>query len=225
MEQPPKPARGELALSRGFVDGDNAADLQRLGHAGAAFILRITQNFKLRLDNLQPATARVLFDLAVERDQLSRAEAVFQVSTVEPQTLQRGTAAHGASAKHGRIVWNCGGDSRFREVSGSRFGLACGHLKDRHAAGPKKPGGAYFGDDGGHFAGGQFGDGARVEAIFVAEGQIVEQVFDGADAFGGKHFGHTRPDARNVLDLGLQFQHLRYAPQATAPQAMVNQPA
>ena len=60
--------------------------------------------------------------------------------------------------------------------------LADGHLEDRHAARAEQAEGADFGDDAGHLAHAQLADAARVQAVFVAEGQVVEQVFDGGDA-------------------------------------------
>ncbi len=38
-----------------------------------------------------------------------------------------------------------------------------------------------------HFAGAEFGDGGGIGAVFVAEGQIVKEIFDGEDVFPGEH--------------------------------------
>src|SRR5207248_5878475 len=61
-----------ISVGGRLVDGHNAADLQRLRGTVGGSALRFSQYFKLRLDNLQPATApgAVLY-LAVERHQRS----------------------------------------------------------------------------------------------------------------------------------------------------------
>ena len=54
-----------------------------------------------------------------------------------------------------------------------------------------RSGAAHFGDDAGGFAGLQFVETARVLAVFVAKGQVVEQVLGGLNVFGGEHLGDT----------------------------------
>jgi hypothetical protein len=44
------------------------------------------------------------------------------------------------------------------------------------------------------------GEGLGVEAVFVAEGQVVEQVFDGDDAALGEAFGDAVAHALDVFD-------------------------
>ena len=48
----------------------------------------VAQHLKLRLDDLQLSAARVLLDLAVERDQLAGLELILQVGAVEPEAFQ-----------------------------------------------------------------------------------------------------------------------------------------
>jgi len=74
----------------------------------------------------------IFLDLAVERHHLSRLKAVLKISRVEPYALQSG-----ASLPHRQ-------------------------LKDRHAAGAKKPRVADFGNHRRHFTGAQLSDRARV---------------------------------------------------------------
>ena len=93
--------------------------------------------------------------------------------------------------------------------------LADGHFENGHAAGAEEAEGADFGDDAGHLAGAELANAARVEAIFVAEGQVVEQVFDRADAFFQQDLGKSRADAFDVLNVGGELEH----------RVMVNQPS
>ena len=67
-------------------------------------------------------------------------------------------------------------------------------------AGAEEDGAADFADDGGHVAGVELVDGARVEAVFVAEGKVVEEVFDGVDAALGEACGDALADALDELD-------------------------
>ena len=97
------------------------------------------------------------------------AELVFQVSGVKPDALQRVAT------------------------------LAHRHLKQRHAPGAKQAEGAHLGDDAGHLARAQFVDAARIQPVFVAEGQVVQQVFDRRDPLFQQDLGNLRPDALDVL--------------------------
>ena len=143
----------EFALAGRFVDGNDASDLKRgggflFGLVRAAFFVDVAENFELRLHDLQISVA-ILFDLAVERDHLSRLKLVLQICGVEPQALQSAAA------------------------------LANRELKNRHAACAKQSGVADFGNYRRHFSCAQFGDRARVQPVFIAKGQIVQQVVDG----------------------------------------------
>src|SRR5580658_2348949 len=95
-DNPPKPARRELALAGRFIDRDNPPDLERrcrlfLSLVSPTFFINVAKNLKLRLHDLQVAIA-IFFDLAVERDHLSRLEAVLKISGIEPQALQLSTS-------------------------------------------------------------------------------------------------------------------------------------
>src|SRR6266581_4207748 len=168
-----KPARGQFALSRRFVNGHDAANFQRVG-SGCAWIagtvIGIVQDFKLWLDYLQAAAAGIFFYLAIESDHLAELEFVFQVAAVEPETFQRSPA------------------------------LSSDHLENGHTAGTEQARGSDFGDHAGHFARVQLGNGARIEAVFVAERQVIEQIFDGDDALGGESFGEARANSLDVLN-------------------------
>ena len=85
--------------------------------------------------------------------------------------------------------------------------LADGHLEDGHAAGAKEAEGADLSNHAGHFAGSELADAARIQAIFIAEWQVVEQILDGADALFQQNFGKARADAFDILDAGREFEH------------------
>ena len=138
-----KPARGEPAIAGGLVDGDDAADFERLPLllfvAGRLFG-GIVQDLELRLHDLEAMSAAIAgFDFAIQSDQHAGAELVLQIRGIEPDALQRVAA------------------------------LADGHLEERHAAGAKEAEGADLGDDAGHLARTQLANAARIQAIFVAE--------------------------------------------------------
>ena len=67
--------------------------------------------------------------------------------------------------------------------------------------------GADLGDDAGHLADAQLADAAWVQTVFVAEGQVVEQVLDRADALLQQNFGEPGADAFDVLDVGSEIEH------------------
>ena len=103
---------------------------------------------------MQLSAVAVLLDLAVKGHELAWFEAVAQIGAVEPGTLQT------ASALTGR------------------------HLKNWHAPGSEQARSPYFGDDRGHLSRPQLGNPTRIDAVFVAERQVVQQVVDGMNAFG-----------------------------------------
>ena len=138
----------------------------------------VVKNFELRLEDLEAMPVAVAgLDFAVERDQHAGSKFVFQICCVEPDALQ-GVAA-----------------------------LADSHLEDGHAARAKEAEGAYFGDNAGHLPRAQLADAARIQAIFIAKRQVVEQVFDCAEAFFQQDLGKSRADAFDVLDIGGEFEH------------------
>ena len=77
----------------------------------------------------------------------------------------------------------------------------------RHAAGAEEAEGAHLGDDAGHLADAQLADAARIQPVFVAEGQVVEQVLDRADALLQQDLGEARADALDVLHVGGEIEH------------------
>src|SRR5579862_7533257 len=178
MNNPPEPARSQP--SDGFIDRDDAANLQRLGGFLIGAILGVAslaQNLELRLHDLQFAAARILFDLPVERNHLPRHKLVLQVSRVKPQAAQPGPA------------------------------LSNGELKDRHAARAKQSGVANFSHHRGHLARTQFGNAARIQAVFVTKRQIMEQVADSMDALASQQFRDSRTNAFHVLYRRGKFKH------------------
>ncbi len=142
------------------------------------------EKFELRLDHFEAAGGGAGgVDLAEESDGGAEGEAVFEVGAVEPHALDGGGA------------------------------LADGHLEEGHAGGAEEGGAADLADDGGHGAGFEIGDGLGVEAVFVAEGQVVEEVFDGVKVATGELDGDALADA---LDEAEGCGELEHSPDGSA---------
>ena len=99
------------------------------------------------------------------------AKLVLQISGVEPDALQRVAT------------------------------LAHRHLKQRHAPGAEQAKGAHLGNNAGHLARAQLVNPARIQPVFVAEGQVVQQVLDRRDPLFQQDLGNLRPDALDVLNV------------------------
>jgi len=156
-----------------LVDGDNAADFEhgteRVG-VGSGGVRQWWEEFELGLDHLVAAGLRARrLYLAVERDHLTELELVFEVGAAEPHGLE------GLEA------------------------VADGEFEEGHGAGVEKDGAADFADDGGHLAGNEFVERLGMESVFVAEGEVVEQVVDGAHAAFFEGFGVAWTDALEKL--------------------------
>ncbi len=117
------------------------------------------------------------FELAVKGDHLADFEAAFEVGAVEPHALERGEA------------------------------LADGHLEEGAGAGAEEGGAANLGDDGGHGSGDEVCQRDRVEAVLVAKGEVVEEVFDSLDPALGEALGDAVADALDELDGGGEVEH------------------
>ena len=91
---------------------------------------------------------------------------------VEPEALDGGLAEAGEAA----------GDVD------TRGGEAEGELEEGAGFGGEEGGAADVAEEGGHFAGEHLGDGFGGEAVLVAEGKVVEEVFNGFDAAAGELF-------------------------------------
>ena len=74
--------------------------------------------------------------------------------------------------------------------------LAHGQFKERHTPGAQQGGAAHLGDHAGHLARLQLVEAARILAVLVAKGKVVEQVLGGLDAFGGEHLRHAADQRR-----------------------------
>src|SRR5208283_4032885 len=163
-----EPARGEAAIPGTFVDGNDATNFKRMPllFLSTAIAVRrrgIVQDFELRLDDFEAvASAITRFNFAIKRHQHSGTKFVLQVRGVEPYALQRVTA------------------------------LANRHLEDGHSARAEQSTGAYLCDDAGHLTRAQFADTARVQAVFVTERQVVEQILDRCDALLQQNLGEPR---------------------------------
>src|SRR5208282_4803931 len=138
----------------------------------------ITEHLILRLDDLQLAAALILFDFAVECDEFAGLEFILQIRAVKPQAAE------------------------------PRASLPYSELEDRHFAGTKQTRIADFADDRGHLAGPQFGNTARIQPVFIAEGQIKEQFSNGCNAFRGKNFRELWANSFYVLYRRGEFEHL-----------------
>ncbi len=147
---------------------------------GVLLVLRAWggQELELGLDHLEAACGGAGgFELAVEGDHGSEREAVLEIGAVEPHALDGGGA------------------------------LADGHLEEGHAGGAKEGGAADLADDGGHGAGFELGDGLGMEAVFVAEGEMVKEVFDGVEVAAGEFGGDAIADALDEAEGCGELKH------------------
>src|SRR5580698_1612495 len=179
-----EPSRGQPPLSDGFIDRHNPADLQRgsdflLGRIPRFLIAGFANYFELRLHDLQFAAANIGFHLSVEGDYLTGFEFIAKISSVEPDTLQPCPPLSGR------------------------------HLKNGHAACAEQAGIADFSDDRRHLSRSEFGDAARVQPVFIAKREIMQQVVNGVDALARQHFGQPWADAFYILHGSGRFQHLK----------------
>ena len=151
-------------------------DAAHLQQLGLVIVVVVGQHFHLRLDHFEAVAAAGGFHFSVQGHPLAGFEAVFQIGPVKPHALDLAQA------------------------------LADGHFKDGHAPGAQQRHAAHLADQAGHFAGDQFLDGLRTEAVLIAEGQVVEQVFDGGDALVLQRLGDARADALDELQRRFQSQ-------------------
>src|ERR1700761_1142744 len=126
-------------------------------HLQAAELLcRIGKYLELWLDHLETTRRARCLYLAEDGDSLASLKAVLQIGATKPDALQRSDA------------------------------LSKRHLEDGHCAGAQQDGAAYFANDACHLAGDQFIESARIGAVFIAEGKMIEKVFRGADFLFGE---------------------------------------
>src|ERR1700733_156603 len=177
----PKPARGKPP--DGFIDGNDAAYLQRLRRflfrTALARIARIPQNFKLWLNHLQFASTLIFLDFAIQRDHLPGREPVLQVRCIKPKAAK------------------------------ARPPLSNGELENRDAPGAEQSGASHLADHRGHLAGAQLGNPARIQPVFVAKRQIMQQVANRVDTLGGENLPDARTYALRILDRSGKFEHVR----------------
>ncbi len=205
------PAGGEFGAPGGFaaeglVDGDDAAHFEH-GELGVfAGGVWVGEDFEGGLDELELGGAgrgvegvagAAAFELAVEGEALAGVELVFEVGAMEPEAFdgfEDEAGGGGEEALHG--LFGVGGG----------WGDADGHFEDGAGAGAEEDGAADFADEGGHVSGVVAGERAGVEAVLVAEGEVVEEVFDGDDAAFGEAGGDAIADALDVLYGGGEVQ-------------------
>src|SRR4029077_13079345 len=137
--------------------------------------------FELRLNNLQAAPAAfLLFNFSIQGDQLTGPELVFQVSTMEPSAFQ-----------------------------GVTF-LACGHVKDiQTGAGAKQTRSTDFRNHARHLTRAKLRYATGIHPVFIAERQVIQEVFDRSNPFGSQNIPEMRADALDELNRGVEFQHVR----------------
>jgi len=138
----------------------------------------VGEDLKLWLDHFEVARGAGRLNLAVERHHLSGFEFAFKVGAMKPETF------HGGGS------------------------LADGHFKNWHGTRAQERGASDFGNDRSHFSGDKFVEGARVQAIFITEGQMEEQVLDGENALFGQGLSDLRANAFDELNLGVKLQHI-----------------
>ena len=141
----------------------------------------IGQHLELRLNHLEIACRPRWLNLPVDGYRLPGVELALQIGCVEPDALQRQPA------------------------------LPHGQLEDRHFAGAQQDRAAHLRDDAGHLAGFQFVQAARVLAVLIAEGQVVEQILGGLDVLGGEHLRHPRTHAAHIHYRSIEAGHTQDA--------------
>ncbi len=172
----------DLALPAGSESGAaeglvDGGDAADFEQACFGVVAGVGEDLKLRLDHFEVAGGAGGLDLAEDGDGLAALEFAVEVGAVEPETLEDEAA------------------------------LAEGQLEDGHAAGAEDGGVADLGDDAGGFAGLELVEAAGVLAVFVAEGEMVEEVFRGGDGFGCELLGDMRADAAHELYRGIEAGH------------------
>ena len=155
----------------------DGCDAAHLEQPGFRVVTRVGQDLELRLDHFEVAAGTRRLDLAVDRNGLPSLELPVQVGRVEPKALHRKPA------------------------------LAESNLVDRSAPRPHQHRPAHLGDHARHFAGHQLVQAAWVLPVFVAKGEVVEQVFSGLDALEGEHLRYPRADAAHKLHWSIQGRH------------------
>ena len=133
-------------------------------------------------------------------------EFVFEVGAVEPEALYGFEDLGWWGLEEAVHCGFRGGPCLRIETWGTRIcgrGDAYGHFEDGGGAGAEEDGAADFADEGGHVSGVVLREGLGVEAVFVAEGEVVEEVFYGVDAAGGEVGGDAVADALDEFDRGL----------------------
>jgi len=80
--------------------------------------------------------------------------------------------------------------------------LANRHLEDGHVARAQQDAAAHLADNGRHGTGLQRRERLRIQAVFIAEGQVVEDVFHRVNAARGHLLGQPRANALDEFDAG-----------------------
>ena len=81
------------------------------------------------------------------------------------------------------------------------------HLEEGHLLCPQQGRAAYLADQSRHLARHQVGNFAWIGPVFVAEGQVIEQVFQRLQPFSGKGFGALGADSLHVLHRAVELEH------------------
>jgi len=176
-------ARAESA--DGFVDGDDAADFGGVGvlSVGLAVVRAkvppgggVAEQFKLRIDHFHAGGAKAIdFDFAVEDEQLARLEATFEIAAVKKFAGE--------------------GETGFVLYEQVVDGVASAHAAHGGTAGYAHPQSI-------DITRANILDEGKVNAVFVAEREIAEQVFESVDAALGEELGALRADSFEHTHVG-----------------------
>ncbi len=144
---------------------------------GLAVFIVAGEDFEFGVKHGQLARKGVELDFAEEGDFEALAQHVGQIAAVEPLARQDGAR-----------------------------GIAEADFEEAQIAAPEagELGGTDLGDHRGHFTGGQLGDSLHVAAVFIAEGNVAQQVFHGDQGLGFQHGGAGGADSFDVGECGAE---------------------
>ncbi len=132
----------------------NRRDAPHLKQPRFGVVARVGQHLKLWLDHFEILAGARRLDPSEDGHRLPGEKLAVQITRVKPDALERQAT------------------------------LPQGQFENGHFAGTQQHGAAHLRNHAGHFAGLQFVKAARILAVLIAEGQVVEQVLGSQDALG-----------------------------------------
>ena len=178
MDDPPEETRGETAVASRLIDGNDAAHLQRLA-AGGVTVRGRRENFILRLHHLQAALVKIHLHLAVESQILAGLDQTLEIGGVEPFAVQP-----------------VGSLANLRLKNFPFFPAQAQH-----------PGPHHRGNHRSRLSRAHLSRTAQHRAVFISEGNGVQQVLGGGNALVVQNAGPFLPYAFDELDRGGQCDH------------------